>query len=186
MFRHKKSLPIEQTDTVPDDALYERYAVSIFAYLKMHITPLEDAEDLLIEVFTAALEQNNLSWLSEQQRFSWLRRVAQNKLVDRYRRKNRLTMLPLEYMVDTICIEEILQPEQSMLRREELEQLYATVRKLPTLQKQILQLRIGDGLRFAEIAILLNKREEAIRKAYSRALSVLRASYSQQEKEVRL
>ena len=131
----------------------------------------------MLEVFTAALEQENLSWLTEKQQFVWLRRVAQNKLVDRYRRSMHLSVLPLEQVVDTVRAEEALTPEQLAVRREELELLYAAVGKLSLLQQQVLQLRVGDGLRFAEIAVLLNKREEAVRKVFSRTLALLRTIY---------
>src|SRR5436305_2565084 len=159
--------------------LYQRYAASIFAYLRLHTPSLEDAEDLLLEVFTAALEQDNLSWLTDKQQFVWLRRVAQNKLVDRYRRSMHFSVLPLEQVIETLRVEETLTPEHLIVRREELEQLYAAIGKLPVLQQQVLQLRVGDGLHFAEIAVLLNKREEAVRKVFSRTLALLRTIYDQ-------
>ena len=164
----------------PGTALYQRYAASIFAYLRLHTPSLEDAEDLLLEVFTVALEQENLSWLTEKQQFVWLRRVAQNKLVDRYRRSMHFSVLPLEQVIETLRVEETLTPEHLIVRREELERLYEAVRKLPLLQQQVLQLRVGDGLRFAEIAVLLNKREGAVRKTFSRTLALLRTIYDQQ------
>jgi RNA polymerase sigma factor (sigma-70 family) len=160
-------------------ALYHRYAVSIFAYARLHTPSWEDAEDITLEVFTAALEQKSLSWLAEQQQLVWLRRVAQNKLVDRYRRSLHISLLPLEQVVETLRADEALTPEQIVLRREELERLSSSVGKLPRLQQQVLQLRLGDGLRFAEIAVLLNKREEAVRKLYSRTLALLRTIYEQ-------
>ena len=160
-------------------ALYERYAASIFAYARLHTPSWEDAEDLTLEVFTAALEQDNLSWLAEKQQFLWLRRVAQNKVADRYRRSMHVSMIPLEQVFETAQAEETLSPEQAVVRREELQRLYSAVGRLPLLQQQVLQLRVGDGLRFAEIAILLNKREETVRKVYSRTLARLRSVYEQ-------
>ena len=109
----------------------------------------------------------------------WLRRVAQNKLVDRYRRSHHVSLLPLEQVVETLQAEEALAPEQVVVRREELERLSSAVGKLPPLQQQVLQLRLGDGLRFAEIAVLLDKREAAVRKLYSRTLALLRTIYEQ-------
>lgn len=161
-----------------DAALFERYAASIFAYLRLHAASLEDAEDLLIEVFTAAFEQDNLSWLAAKQHIVWLRRVAQNKLVDRYRRASRYILHPLDEVTESLCIEEDATPEQVALRREELEGLRKAVNTLSVPQQQILQLRLGDGLRFAEIAVLLDKRESAVRKLYSRTLAQLRAYYN--------
>lgn len=161
--------------------LYQHYAPAIFAYARLHTPSWEDAEDLTIEVFLAALEHDQLSWLTTQQQFAWLRRVAHNKLVDRYRRTSRCAMIPLEQFTETIFQDEILTPEQFVLRREELARLYSTVSKLPLLHQHILQLRFGESLPFAEIAILLGKREEAVRKIASRTLLRLRTIYHQQE-----
>ena len=111
---------------------------------------------------------------------AWLRRAAHHKLVDRYRRSLRLPLAPLEQVVETVRIEEGLTPEQVVLRREELEQLYRAVRTLSLLQQQLLQLRLGEGLRLAEIAVLLGKREAAVRKLWSRALALLRTIYDRQ------
>jgi len=68
-------------------------------------------------------------------------------------------------------------PEQQALRQEERSQLRAALQKLPPVQQHILQLRYGDGLRCAEIALLLDKREEAVRKLLSRSILALRQVY---------
>src|SRR5438270_5083033 len=162
MHQQDERLQLESTD----HALYERNAASVFAYVRLHTPSWEDAEDLTLEVFTAALEQNNLSWLADKQQFIWLRNVAHHKLVDRYRRSIHVSVIPLEQVVETVQAEETLTPEQILVRREELEQLYTAVGKLSLLQRQVLQLRLGDGLRFAEMAILLNKSQATVRKLY--------------------
>jgi RNA polymerase sigma-70 factor (ECF subfamily) len=164
-----------------DSALYDRYAASIFAYARLYTTSWQDAEDLTLEVFLAAWEHDNLSWLSDKQRFVWLRRVAHNRLVDNYRHSTHPTLIPLEQVVETVFHDEALTPEQLTIRREELDCLYKAVGKLPLLQQQVLQLRYEDGLRFADIAILLDKREATVRKLYSRTLARLRTIYEQQE-----
>ena len=161
-------------------ALYDRYASSIFAYARLYTPSWEDAEDVTLEVFTAALEWENFSALTERQQLSWLRRVAHNKLVDRFRRAVHLPAVSLEQVMETVRTEEALAPEQMALRGEELERLYLAVMSLPLFQQQLLQLRFGQGLRFAEIAVLLDKREAAIRKLCSRTIARLRAIYEQQ------
>jgi RNA polymerase sigma factor (sigma-70 family) len=163
-----------------DSALYDRYAANIFAYARLHTPSWQDAEDLTLEVFLTALEHDNLSWLSDTQQFVWLRRVAHNKLVDTYRRSSRSAPVPLEQVVETVYQDEALTPDQLAIRREELEHLYKAVGTLSLLQQQVLQLRFGDGLRFADIAIVLNKGEEAVRKLYSRTIARLRTIYQQQ------
>ena len=44
--------------------LYDRYASSIFLYIYRQVSSLQDAEDLLLEVFIAALKADYLSGLS--------------------------------------------------------------------------------------------------------------------------
>ncbi len=162
-------------------ALYECYGQVIFGYLRLHMRSLEDAEDLLLEVFLAALEHDNLTALSPGEQLAWLRRVAHNKLVNVYRRACRSPQVALDSIVETILEEE--DPEQLTLRQEERGQLRAAIKKLPELQQQILQLRYGDGLSCPEIALLLNKREGAVRKLLSRSIIFLRQIYQQTEGE---
>ena len=48
------------------------------------------------------------------------------------------------------------------------------------MQQRLLQIRFGEGLRFSEIAVLLNKREATVRKLCSRTIALLRTIYEQQ------
>ena len=170
-------------DNRPQTALFESYGQVIFAYLRLHIWSLEDAEDLLLDVFLAALEHDNLAALSPGEQLAWLRRVAHNKLLNLYRRTSRSPHVALDSIMDTIFEEK--SPEQLTLQQEEHRQLQVALQKLPTLQQHILQLRYGDGLHCSEIALLLNKREGAVRKLLSRSILFLRQVYQQTEGENR-
>ena len=161
------------------EQLYDRYGATIFAYVRLHALSREDAEDLTVEVFAAALERSHLFGLSDKEQLLWLRRVASNKLADTYRHVYRHPSVALEKVAETLYEDEKFSPEHITLRREEHRQLHQMISTLPILQQQILQLRYGHGLRFADIAILLNKREEAVRKLLSRTLSYLRTIYAQ-------
>src|SRR5579863_3529595 len=173
-------------------ALYDRHAQSIFRYIRMYTTSTastismvsrEDAEDLLLEVFMAAFENHHLSGLSEKEQLSWLRRVAYNKLVDIYRHSSRHPSIPLDEMGETIYDDERGSPENITLRQEAYGQLHKAISMLSSPQQRVLRLRFGSGLRFSEIAVLLNKREEAVRKLFSRTLASLRTIYSQGEEK---
>src|SRR5579883_2226117 len=78
------------------DVLYQRYAATIFAYVRQHTATCEDAEDILVETFLAALEAPKFVQLSEKEQVAWLWRVARNKVVDSYRRLNIRRSIPLE------------------------------------------------------------------------------------------
>ena len=162
-----------------DNTLYERHAAIILAYVRSRTASWQDAEDLTLEVFLTALEHDNLSWLTDKQQLVWLWRVAHNKLIDSYRRPGQPPAVSLEQVVENASHDEALMPEQLVLRREELERLYKAIGKLSPQQQQVLQLRYGEGLRFTEIAVLLNKREATVRKICSRSLVLLRRIYEQ-------
>ena len=91
-------------DEVQDEVertLYDRFAVTVLAYLSQLVSNRQDAEDLLLEVFMAACKNEMLLGLPAGRQLAWLRRVARNKAVDRYRHTARLTMLPLEQARET-------------------------------------------------------------------------------------
>ncbi|HEY1352290.1 MAG TPA: sigma-70 family RNA polymerase sigma factor [Ktedonobacteraceae bacterium] len=171
--------------TTDDASLYDRFGQAIFAYVRLSTSSREDAEDLTLEVFTTALEQNNLAHLSDREQLAWLRRVAHNRFIDGYRRTTRHPVVELDKVVDRLFADETANPEEIMLQQETYAQLHQVVRTLPQLQQQLLRMRYGDGLRFAEIAVLLDKREDALRKLLSRTLAALRTRYKQPVQEGR-
>jgi RNA polymerase sigma factor (sigma-70 family) len=160
--------------------LYEIHGRAIFSYLRVQGLALEDAEDLLIEIFLAAFEQEHLAAFSQEKQLAWLRGVAYHKLMNTYRHKRRHPQIPLDSMTE-LHLE--AGPEQLMLLHEEISQLHAYVQQLPVLHQQVLQLRYSNGLAHAEIAILLKKREAAVRKILSRAILALRRMYQKTEGE---
>jgi len=173
----------EQVDERHPTRLYETHGRSIFGYLRAQGVSLQDAEDLLTEIFLAAMARDNLVTLSPHSQLLWLKRVAHNKLVNTYRYKSRHPQIPLEMLSETEFEEN--GPEQLFLRQEEHHQLRRHIQQLPELQQRVLQLRYGNELPYGEIALLLDKREGAIRQLLSRAILFLRRTYQQTEGEHR-
>jgi len=162
-----------------DASLYDRFATTIFTYLLNQVQNEQDAEDLLLEVFLAALSNESLSRLPVQGQLAWLRRVARNKVIDRYRHVALLTLLPIEQAMETI--DDALTPEQHAEQQEKFTHLYQAIAHLPVLQRELLRLRYREGLRFYEIASALEKPEGTVRKLLVRTLQQLRTIYDQLE-----
>ena len=160
--------------------LYQKYAKVILIYLDRRISIKEDAEDLLLEVFLAALENSVWTTLTEGEQLAWLRRVARNKLIDHYRQKTRHPATSLEEVHETLDEDENLLPEFLALRHEALAILHREIAALPKFQQEVLRLRFAHGLHTKEIAQMLNKTDVAIRIVLSRTLNQLRRSYEQQ------
>lgn len=160
--------------------LYDRFAATILAYLCQLVSNRQDAEDLLLEVFMAALKNDQLSKLPTGRQLAWLRRVAWNKAVDRYRHTTLLTMLPLDQAIETD--DEELTPEQRIEKRETYERLSQAFTQLSPLQQELIRLRYGHDLRLIQIAQLFGKPEGTVRKLLSRTLHRLRQLYEQRER----
>ena len=161
--------------------LYQRHWLGLLATIRQHISSGEDAEDILLDVFLAALESSTLPSMSEHHQEAWLRRVAYNKCMDLHRRTSRHPAFPLEAQVETLSVDERLAPEQAALRQEEVEQLRKQLAALSTDQQEILRLRFAEGLPCAEIAARLRKSEGAVRTMLSRTLHLLRGLYRERE-----
>jgi RNA polymerase sigma-70 factor (ECF subfamily) len=161
------------------EALYLRYAPALFAFLLKQTSAREDAEDLLLEVFRAALEHTRFEQLSAEEQRLWLWRIARHKLIDAYRRTSRRPSVSVELMLNDLFANEDQAPEYAALRGEEFSRLHAALQTLPQLQQRILKLRFVNGLRSAEIASLVGKSDTAVRSILSRTLNQLRTSYGE-------
>jgi RNA polymerase sigma-70 factor (ECF subfamily) len=165
-------------DDSPIARLYQQHALSIMTYVRRHVPLHEDAEDIVLEVFLAALEQKGLAQLSEPEQLAWLRRVAHHKFVDYHRRSARRPAVPFEETDETLLTDEDAGPDHLAVRREEDMLLRERLTQLPEHYQTILQLRFVNGLRCTEIAKRLNKSDGAIRMLLSRALNILRDIYA--------
>ena len=161
------------------EELFKQQSEKLFAYLRQHTSSREDAEDMLVETFMAALAETKFAHLSETAQVAWLWRVARNKAVDAFRKATSRRNVPLELANETICEDEARDPEQAALRQDEEREMRDLVHALPELQQELLRLRFGSGLHCGEIATILGKREDAVRAMLSRAMNSLRQLYAQ-------
>jgi RNA polymerase sigma factor (sigma-70 family) len=169
----------EGLDESPTADLYERHAPGIFAYLRRQNLSREDAEDVLLEVFLAAYQRNQLAGLAEGEQLAWLRQVTRHKLADYFRQASRRPAVELDAVAETLYADEAEGPERRALQHETQRQLRAAISQLPPTQQQVLRLHFGEGLRCVDIARMLGKGEGAVRMALSRALNLLRTRYTE-------
>jgi RNA polymerase sigma factor (sigma-70 family) len=163
-------------------ALYEQHASIVLMYLRRQGAKNEDAEDLLLEVFLAAMGSSTLLSMSGGEQRAWLQRVASNKLIDLQRRAFRQRVVALDEVRDTLFDDEDRAPEQVAVRNENLTRLREHLATLSEQQQEVLYLRFALGLRSREIAQILKKSDDAIRALLSRTMNVLRTIYNQQER----
>ena len=165
------------------ELLFRKYASGLLTYVRMHITSVEDAEDLVVEVFMAAIENAKFAALSEKEKQLWLWRVTRNKVIDTYRRAKTRQNVTLEHVADGLFEDEVAGPEYAALRQEDYMDLYVHLQSLPPLQQQIIRMRFGQDLSCREIATMLGKQENVVRVTLSRSLNLLRKIYLRRREE---
>ncbi len=164
-------------------SLYRKYAPGLLTYVRMRLSSEEDAEDLVVEVFMAAIENAKFAALAEKEKQLWLWRVTRNKVIDAYRRAKTRQNVTLEHVADGLFEDETASPEYTALRQEDYVDLYVQLQSLPPLQQQILRMRFGQDLSCSEIATTLGRPENVVRVTLSRSLNLLRKIYRRREEQ---
>ena len=148
--------------------LYDRYVQSIYRYVYSRVGGTHEAEDITSQTFMAAYE--SLGRYRERGQFSaWLFRIAQSKLNDHFRRSRREVGLE--------AAGEILEREDALgtlIRAEELSRIRSLISHLDEDEQELIRLRYVADLSFAEIADLLGRREDAVKKSVYRLLARLK------------
>jgi RNA polymerase sigma-70 factor (ECF subfamily) len=167
------AMPLPQT--IPDDTglvraaaagdrgafgqLYERYARMVHAILLTRVPP-GDAEDLVQEVFLAAMRQ--LGGLRDAQGFrGWLGAIARNKAMDHHRVTRK--QAPLEAA-----------PEGRAPAGPDAFLILERIRSLPDAYRETLIMRLVEGMTGPEIAERTGLGAESVRVNLCRGMKMLR------------
>lgn len=155
--------------------LYERYVRKIYNYLYYRTGNPHDAEDLTARVFLRALTHLK-NYDDRGLPFSaWLYRIAHNLLANWHRDAARRKVLPLD---EAAALDwqglRAEAPDVAAESHAEREKLWRAIRRLPDERQQLLILKFVERLSNAEIGVILNRTEGAVKSLYHRTLLALR------------
>lgn len=149
--------------------LYDRYLQPVYRYLYSRLGNAHEAEDVTSQTFIAAYEA--LPKYREQGQFmAWLFRIARSKMNDHFRR-NRFEV-ELDAAERISAGEDVL---SELVHDEELIRLRSVIKNLNPEEQDLIRLRYVADLTFAEIADLLGRREDAVKKTVYRLLARLKS-----------
>jgi RNA polymerase sigma-70 factor, ECF subfamily len=152
--------------------LYERHLPALYRYLSGRVGTREEAEDLASDVFQLAW-RNRGTYRGHGTVRAWLFAIARRRLADHYRRAE--ITLALEPRHQDVRDQEV-SPEEALIDDEHTQRLRQLLERLTAEKQEILRLRFGAELTYAEIAVVIGKREDAVKKMAYRALEHLRGS----------
>jgi len=156
-----------QTSPAAFAALYDQFVKPVYRYLYRRTGSAADAEDLTAQTFLAALEA--LPRYREQGHFAaWLFAIARSKLGTHWRASRGQT--GLEEIAEQGADMDLL---GGVAHGQQLGRLRALLSALPESEQELIRLRYLAELPFGEIAALLGKREDAVKKSLYRLLARL-------------
>ena len=147
--------------------LYNRYIERVFRYLYSRLGNTQDAEDLTSMTFLSAYQAFG-QYRQDGHFGSWLFTIARNKVNDHYR-KLKITVTMDE---DHTTISED-DPLMSSIQDEQASRLRTLIRELDEPEQELLRLRFLGSMSFSEIAHLLRRSENSVKKSTYRVLARL-------------
>ncbi len=149
--------------------LYARWLAPVYRYFYYRVGNVKDAEDLTSQVFLKVYEE--LPRYTDRGHFpAWLFTIARHNAANFYRIKPPAISLETEDPADQ-TIDLLAQAVQT----DEIQRLRMLIRSLTEEEQELIRLRFVVGLGYREIAGVLNRKEDAIRKSISRLLARLQS-----------
>lgn len=152
-------------DTEQFGILYDAYSERIYRYIFYRTRNRAVAEDLTSATFFKAVRGLKRFDASKGEFSAWIYRIARNTLFDHYRDRHRTE--PLE------AAGEVADPakdvENDVSDRELVRKVKESFSKLSEDQREIVTMRVWDGMSYAEIAKVLGKSEGSCKMAFYRA-----------------
>jgi RNA polymerase sigma factor (sigma-70 family) len=145
---------------------YRRHYDSVYRFVRRRAANAEEAEDLTQEVFEAALAAFADQRLVGEASLPWLYTVAERRLIGVWRRSLKTKSLDAE------SAPALFSAESYGSRVSEA--LLVGLRGLPKGQREVVVLKLFQGVGFVEIASRLGITEQACRMRLSRGLAALR------------
>ena len=153
--------------------LYRLYAPQVLRYVSSRVTGGEEAEDITNTVFEKAFGAIGRYEPSPAQFSTWLYTIAQNTVIDHYR-KRRLPQVDDPEAQLFAVTDPSEGPEASLMADERRRLLYDAVMRLTPEQRQVIGCRFYFGLPVHEVACMMGKTEGAVKALQFRALQQLR------------
>lgn len=157
---------IKKGDSPAFQKLYFRYAEPLFGFLWRRLSQRELAEDLVQELF-AKVWRNRANLDPAQSIKAYLYQAANNLMIDHLRRKNP-DLGAVEVMPEhsTVDVDEV--------QFEKRDQIQKALADLPDAQRNVFLLSRFEGLKYHEIASVLDISVKTVETHMNRALKKLR------------
>ena len=157
------------------ESVFTEHSPRLLGYIRSKVSSLEDAEDILQDVFYQ-LARTPADSLSEIERVSsWLYKVARNSILNFWRKKREISLdaedVICEDFAHTLFCSPQDAPDTVLLRKLVWQELDIALSELPPEQSEVFCLTVFDGMPIKEIssatgvpaATLLSRKHYAVK-----------------------
>jgi RNA polymerase sigma-70 factor (ECF subfamily) len=152
------------------DTLHEMYVTPVYRYVLMRLHNVDDTEDVVQETFMKAYQAIDRYEDEGKGMLPYLFTIARNLLINHTKKKRPETFLPEEMDRhaggESASAGAILGELTSALRK--------AMEALSALEREAVELKFFGERTYAEIAVIMGKREDAIRQHIARSMKKLR------------
>lgn len=162
---------VQQGNTGAFNVLVERWQTKIYRFAFQFFADGDEASEITQKTFIKVYQK--LDTLDEPGKFSsWIYRVANNLCLDELKRAGRRKSSPLEAWVEQV--EGSQTPGTKLETKELSEVLQKAMLTLPDEQRVVIILKEYEGMKFREIAEILEESENTIKSRMYYGLKSLR------------
>jgi RNA polymerase sigma factor (sigma-70 family) len=150
------------------DHLYERHRGALYRYFIRQVSETATANDLYQGVWEKIIKARK-KYRPSAPFVMWMFRIANNHLVDHYRRIRPAGSVDTELLADSQA-----DPFQGLVDGEQNQQLKTGIIALPVEQRNTLLLKLESGLKMEEIAELTGVSRETVKSRLRYAVNKLK------------
>jgi RNA polymerase sigma-70 factor (ECF subfamily) len=152
--------------------LYKDVFDDVYRFVSGRVVDRDQTEDLVQDIFLS-LYRALPSYDVTRPLKPWVMTIARNKLRDRWRQQGRRgALVDVDEIGEPVSREGA--PDTSLERSEFADEVERAVSLLPESMRSVVDLRLREGLSFNQIGDALDTTPVAVRKRFSRGVSLLR------------
>jgi len=167
----------KETKSYAFNLLMRKYQQRLYWHIRRIVIDHDDANDIVQNVFIKVW--NSLDKFREDsQLYTWLYRIATNESISFLNSKKRRFFIPIvdveHELSNTLSHDSNFTGDKIMIK------LQQAVLKLPTQQRIIFNMKYFDGLKYEEIAVILNLTTGALKASYHHAVKKIEIQLGKQ------
>lgn len=175
---------VAQQDQAALSTLYDRYAGVVYAVAYKMLSSVEEAEEVVLDVF-AQVWRNACTYDTNKSRVdSWLFMQTRCRTLDILRkRKRQARAVDVSKQVAQVSESKGVLPEEHAVIRERRDRIQAALAQIPTEQRQVIELAYLQGMTQSEIVKATGLSLGTVKTRIRLGLKKLRSLYDTEDPE---